>query len=256
MNYNLIPGLTCDNISKRNNNRFVSYKDRDIRSDFEKETIKNISFGKYNLHWKGIQLMKDPMTLICYQQMFNDIQFGTVFELGSYEGGSALWFYDIIYNLYPHKSISVHSFDINLSYLKISHINERSNLNFHQLDTNTLSDNYFLNSPILNNYNDIVVKFPKPWLIIEDCHVNVVNSMSHFAKYCTKGDYIFIEDTNPLGPKYSCMNEDNYEEYGNTKLDMVKSFTDLYPNFLVDTYYTDMFGYNSTWQWNSILCYN
>tara|TARA_Y100000816_G_C26082150_1_gene570469 strand:+ start:943 stop:1707 length:765 start_codon:yes stop_codon:yes gene_type:complete len=233
--------------------RFVNYNEREIKSDIYSDTIKNVSMGKYKIKWKNIDLMKDPLSLICYQQLLNDIPFKTIFELGTYEGGSALWFHDIMTLLC--KDFKIYSFDIDSSLLKTE---SNNNMKFNNLDVNSLNDKttFFLNDNTLNTYDDVILKYPKPWLVIEDCHVNVVDSLSHFAKYATAGDYIVVEDTNPLGPKYSCMTHETYTSFGEKKLLEVEKFVNVYPKFKVDSYYTDLFGYNSTWQWNSILCHN
>tara|TARA_Y100000992_G_scaffold288559_1_gene242327 strand:+ start:54 stop:803 length:750 start_codon:yes stop_codon:yes gene_type:complete len=246
-NYNLVKSLSSNKIisESNKNDRFVNYKSREKRSNIPLETIKDISYGKYKLKWKDVQLMKDPLTLVCYQQLLNDVTFGSIFEMGSFEGGGALWLNDIC-------SSRIHSYDIDTSLLHPSVY--KSNVVFHTLDVTKLSNEYFLDTN-LSKLDEIVSNYPKPWLIIEDCHINVVNTLSHFVKWATDGDYIIVEDTNPLGPKNSCMTADNYETFGDVKLDAVETFTNTFPRFLVDTYYTDLFGYNSTWQWNSILKY-
>ena len=47
---------------------------------------------KWNHHkWKGLTLMKDPMTLSIYMMMIQDIKPKTIMEFGTYDGISALW---------------------------------------------------------------------------------------------------------------------------------------------------------------------
>ena len=36
--------------------------------------------------------------------------------------------------------------------------------------------------------------------MIEDAHINVVRVMEYLHRFLLKGDYLVIEDTNPLGP--------------------------------------------------------
>jgi hypothetical protein len=55
---------------------------------------------------------------------------------------------------------------------------------------------YYYNGSI----NFFIQKLPHPWFIIEDAHINVVGVMRHFHKHLLKGDYLIIEDTNPLAP--------------------------------------------------------
>ena len=57
------------------------------------ETIKTSKWKKHK--WKGLTLMKDPMTLSIYM-MIQDIKPKTILEFGTCDGCSALWMEDIM----------------------------------------------------------------------------------------------------------------------------------------------------------------
>ena len=246
-NYNMVD---YERMSKYCNNeniteRFVKFESRSCESSLTCQTYQQIAQGKYHNTWKHVPLMKDPLSLSMYQMLFQEVKFGTIFELGAYEGASALWMHDVVQNLYGN-CCNIYSYDIDLSLVKPECVKE--SISFVQMDVNNIEkeiSRYFLAS------------CPKPWLVIEDCHVNVVNSLSFFATYSTPGDYIVVEDTNPLGPASPevIANKGMYKVFGNKKYDNVAQFCNLFPQFKVDTKLCDIYGYNSTWQWNSILKY-
>lgn len=224
--------------------RFLSFKERECKSDLTCVTFKSLSYGKYHNTWKNVPLMKDPLSLSMYQNLFQEIQFKTIFELGAYEGASALWMHDIMSIL--NNKCKIYSYDIDLSLVQNECFVE--NIEYVQMDVNNIENEIS---------RSFLASCPKPWLIIEDCHVNVVNSMSYFATYANQGDYIIIEDTNPLGPSSPevIANDDMYKVFGTKKYDQASEFCSRFPQFKVDTKYCDMYGYNSTWQWNSVLRY-
>ena len=71
-----------------------------------------VSEGKYWTTWKGVGQMKDALDLVIYMQLLWDLKPRTVFEIGSYAGGSALWMSDMLtsYGCDAH----VYSVDISL----------------------------------------------------------------------------------------------------------------------------------------------
>ena len=48
--------------------RFVDFFSREHRSDLGREAIKALSRGKYLMHWQDVEVMKDPLDLLLYQQ--------------------------------------------------------------------------------------------------------------------------------------------------------------------------------------------
>ena len=71
--------------------------------------------GKYQLCWRGVDIMKDPLDLAIVQQLLWELKPRTVIEFGAYKGGSALWAADML-KMFGCKS-RVISVDIDLSLL-------------------------------------------------------------------------------------------------------------------------------------------
>ena len=65
--------------------------------------------------WRGVPIMKDPLSLTVSQQLLWELKPQTVIEFGAYKGASALWMADML-KLFGCKS-RVISIDINLSML-------------------------------------------------------------------------------------------------------------------------------------------
>ena len=65
--------------------------------------------------WRGVLVLKDPLTLTASQQLLWELKPQTVIEFGAYKGASALWMADML-KLFGCKS-RVISIDINLSML-------------------------------------------------------------------------------------------------------------------------------------------
>jgi cephalosporin hydroxylase len=206
-------------------NNLVPFSDR-----FHDFVLNNLSVNSYNTFiatirdtkwnmqkWRGLTLMKDPMSLTILQQMLQNERFKTIIEIGTYEGGSALWMEDI--NKAIGNQCRIHTIDINAEQVKLP---EDSSVVFQQLDTHNI-ESYEL------------PHIERPLLVIEDAHKNVSGVLSHFDTVLKDGDYLIVEDT-----------------IDNLKHQIVAEFIEGKP-YLVDATYCDMWGYNNSYNLNSIL---
>lgn len=175
-------------------------------------------FGALALTYKGLINLKTPFDLALYSRLIWELQPKAILELGSFQGGSGLWFADHMSMLCESPG-EVHSFDL---HTKCIHENAKKHplLTFHQVD---LSDVKTIDKNLLST-------LPHPWLVIDDAHVQVFSIFSYLRHFLVSGDYYVIEDS-PL--------EANKEIIDG--LQLVEQ-----SGFLVDTYYTDAFGINLT----------
>ncbi|KRQ88945.1 CmcI family methyltransferase [Bradyrhizobium valentinum] len=199
--------------------RFAKQSGRGSRSCIDPWSFPNrtTKIGALALTYKGLILIKTPFDLALYTRLIWELQPRTIIELGSFQGGSGLWFADHMSVLCKHPG-EVHSFDLNT---KCVHENAKHPLlTFHQVDL----------SMVETLDKSLLIKLPHPWLVIDDAHVQVFSVFSYLREFLVSGDYYVIEDV-PI--------EANKEVIDGLQL-MEES------GFLVDTYYTDAFGTNLT----------
>lgn len=211
--------------------RFVPFRARAWSSDLLWSSFfwKSIQFSKWNsghekyppIHWRGILLMKDPFSLASYPLLIFELAPATIIEIGAFNGGSATWLADMM----EIQGIDgrVYSHEINVERITAKH----PRVQFKRADSRDLS----------SFDAELLASLPHPWIVIEDAHTNVYNLLRFFNGMMKSGDYLVVEDT-VHRPKYDELRKFMLEQGG---------------NFLVDTRYTDLFGYNVTWHPNGYL---
>ena len=214
--------------------RFVNIKNRNFVTSiyqfsaaFLSTYTQTIKDSKWNKHkWKGLTLMKDPMTLSIYMMMIQDIKPKTILEFGTYDGGSALWMEDIMKSL--SLDYKIHTFDINPDRVKLP---EDSKIKYHELDNKNINE-------FIDQRRELFENMESPILMIEDSHVNVDEVVRSIDPFLKSGDYLVIEDTL------------DRNKYQNTILSEngIRSMS-----YEVDTYYCDFWGINNSWNINSIF---
>ena len=183
-----------------------------------KSSLDQISFlmsqGTHSImKWKGLNLFKTSNDLILYMQILSEIKPSLIIEYGSGSGGSALWLADIASTIYD--DFKIYSYDIVKPDLK------HNKIKFEKIDL----DKDF---PVLKKDN--VRK-----MVIEDAHVNIENVLLETDKFLNTGDYLIVEDS--VG------------KVSDIELFLSKANN----NYMVDNYYTDFFGRNSSSAIDSIF---
>lgn len=195
----------------------------DLDLDFLKKSGRDALFtmsqGRFEcLKWKDEILFKTVYDMAMYQMLMWELKPKTIIEIGSGTGGSAVWMADLMKS-YGIES-KVISFDIIAPKIKYD------NVTFLQGDSNEIGK--VMKTQILE-------KMPRPWLLIEDAHVNVHGVLSHFHPLMQEGDYLIVEDS-----------ENKQEE-------IVRFLNDTGESYLVDAEYCDFFGHNVTCSFDSIF---
>eukprot|EP00112_Aurelia_sp_Birch-Aquarium-sp1_P025678 Seg868.2 transcript_id=Seg868.2/GoldUCD/mRNA.D3Y31 product="Rhamnosyl O-methyltransferase" protein_id=Seg868.2/GoldUCD/D3Y31 len=242
----LIEEINKQDQSLSEEGRFFQIQDRKRSGTLQVEMMKNICHGKYLTTWKGINLMKDPIDMVIYQQLLWREKPKAIFEIGAYTGACAVWMADTMrsYGIDCH----VYSVDINFDLIDARAKSDK-NVTFTQGDVTKIDQVYSA---------EFLKDIPHPWLVSEDAHVDLTGVMEHFGKYMQKGDYFIIEDTNPDSPLISGQGlletAGEYEKYGPWKLDEMEKFLKSKGDtYAVDSFYTDFFGYNGTYNWNGFI---
>lgn len=170
------------------------------------------------LQWKGMPLFKTVYDFSLYPMMLWALKPRTIIELGSGTGASAVWLADLAATF--GIGSDVYSVDLRKPELEHAHIR------FIEGDCRAIDEVFD---------EDFLRNAPRPWMLIEDAHVNVYGVLSHFHPYVEPGDYVVVEDS--AG-----------------KQDEIRRFLERQPDcYKVDTHFTDFFGRNATCAQDSIL---
>jgi cephalosporin hydroxylase len=172
--------------------------------------------------YRGLLHYKTPFDLVLYSNLIWELQPKTIIEFGALQGGSALWLADQLEACGTEGE--VHSFERLDKCIHPSAVHPR--LHFHHAD---LRDVKTLDSELFS-------RLPHPWLLIDDAHVNLRELTLWIDGYLRSGDYYVVEDILLIG---------NFELIAN-----IVYFCESL-GFLVDSKYTDAFGYNVTCSPNS-----
>jgi cephalosporin hydroxylase len=174
------------------------------------------------IHWKGVLHMKDPFSLATYPLVIQEVRPRTIVEIGTYHGGSALWLADML-EIFGLRGAEVHAFDADLSRIAV----DDPRITFRRADS-MRPEQYDV---------ELLSSLPHPWLLIEDAHVNVHELLTFFDRFLRPEDYVIVEDTQ--WPEfYSGLKRFLLERDG---------------QYLIDTKYADLFGYNVTWHMNGYI---
>ena len=224
--------------------RFVKISEREDRCDIPKSAWRPLTENAYLQTWKGVLLEKDPMQIAVYPMLLYELQPKTIIELGAFKGGSAIWLADNLELLGIEGK--VYSVDNNLSQL-----DQKAKVDYriHFLEGDCREINVVLPSELLTTLEH-------PWLVIEDAHVNAVGVLEYLhSNGLQTGDYVIVEDTNQfMWEVWLDWEDQDYIQQGLRKLDNYRNWlTRHQKSYLIDTYYQDMYGYNASKNWNSIL---
>lgn len=228
-------------------NRFQSISERVDRSDWTAEMRKLQVPGKYMTVYRGCDILKTPEDFETYHQLFWYVRPATLIELGTYNGGMTLWMADTMKLI--DNPCHIYTFDLDSSLLDdvaVKHINP-NDVTFLQGDCYAIEETF---TP------KFLQQLPHPWVVIDDVHENSLNVWKHFHQFMKQGDYFVVEDTDPRIPNdYPSSLDDLYgAPVGTKKLEEVKNFLKQFEeHYAVDSFFTDLFGYNGTWHWHGFI---
>jgi cephalosporin hydroxylase len=185
--------------------------------------------GHFGVTYRGINFVKCPFDYVMYQMILNEVKPDLVIEIGTHEGGGALYFSDIV----SKWGGQVHTIDI-----------ERKE--YHPLisqDNNikTFFDGY-------QNYDLQNTKWFNRILVIDDGshhYEDVKNAFNKFSSLIEKGSYYIIED----GVIYF----EDKNAHGGGPIKAINEITEEDKSFFIDRKWCDFFGVNATFNTNGYL---
>lgn len=209
-------------------------KQRSWASALPHSALHSIQDASHKYSWKGIPMIKNPFDYALYPLLLWQLKPKTIIEIGSWQGGSAVWLADMLttYCIKGH----VYSIDIK-RVTSISH----PDVTFLQGDQTALGN---VLSP------EFIYSLPRPLLVIEDgahYYHTTLAVLEFFDRYLQAEEYIVIEDgmIDDLGVAITFQGGPNKA---------LREFLAKRGNqYNIDTNLCDFFGYNMTWNTNGYL---
>lgn len=193
--------------------------------------LKGLNAGHHKVTYKGVKAIRCPFDYVIYQMLIGEVRPDLIIEIGSHEGGGAMYLSDLL-KAYGIDG-QIHTIDIHENAKK--NIEGYSNIIFFEGG----AENYDLS--LANKFKKI--------LVIEDAahtYECTKNAIDKFASVVSKDSYLIVEDgiVNELGLE---------KEYGGGPLKAIREFLPVHPEFIVDRKWCDMFGKNATFNVNGYL---
>lgn len=212
----------------------IPTEQRGYNTSLPRETLLEIQNTSHNYSYRGVPMIKNPFDFAIYPILIWDQKPRAIIEIGSKDGGSALWMGDMLdnYGIDGH----VYSLDI-VGVKKVSH----PRVTFLEGDGRELAESF---SP------EFMLTLPRPLLVIEDADHSYETSshvLSFFHRYLDQGEIIVIED----GIISDLALDQGYNSGPHRAL---KEFLGgRRGEYDIDGRYCDFFGYNLTWCTNGFL---
>ena len=206
---------------------------RSFKTPFPGSVLQPIQRGVLSYKYKGVPCLKSPIDICIYMKLLWDLKPGTIIEIGSKHGGSALFFADLMqsYGLETH----VYSIDLERPDLTDPRIT------FLEGDVNHLDDSF-----AAHGLSDC----PRPWFVNEDSahtYAGCLAALRVLGREMQTGDLLAMEDGNLVELGLS-------ERYDGGPNRAIAEFFEASPDvFEIATELCDMFGQNATYNPNGYL---
>lgn len=212
---------------------------RDWNSSLPRKALASIHKGTGRYSYRGIPCIKSPFDFALYTRLVHELRPGTILEIGSNRGGSALWLADL-QSTFGIEGGQVHSFDLRPARAMV----EDPRITFHAADALDLGK---VASPAF------MAGLRRPLLVIEDSahyYETTLAVLRFFHRYLEVGEYIVVED----GIVGTARGLGKWECYADGPNRAVRDFLEESEGrYMVDTEYCDFFGHNFTYNTNGWL---
>jgi cephalosporin hydroxylase len=203
-------------------------------SAIDYDLMMSIQRGTMAYRYRGIALLKNPFDLALYPMLLDHAKPRTLIEIGSYRGGSAVWFSDQGRAL--GLELAVVSVDREIPENIVA-----PNITFLKGDAHALGE---VLAPAFMN------ALPRPLLVVEDSsHLAGTTAavLDFFDPWLRSGEYIVIEDGILTDMRAAA-------QYNGGPLRAIEEFLQRNPaSYTVDRNFCDYFGRNVTWNVNGYL---
>jgi len=194
-------------------------------------SLKSIEKGHLNTTYRGVPMHKCPFDFVIYQMIINELKPDLIIEIGTYKGGGALYYADLLDIIGKGEVHTINIFD-------------------------DVEDLQIINNPRIKrfiegyqNYDLNLAKGFEKILVIDDGshHAHeVLEAFKKFNSLVTLNSYYIIEDgvLSDLGYNPS---------YSGGPLQVMDEIINSTKNFIVDRKWCDFYGDNATFNPNGYL---
>eukprot|EP00435_Cladocopium_sp_Y103_P059478 s303_g21.t1 len=215
--------------------RFVRLADREEDTDMSIDTLEAIYIGQARSSWKTVPLGKSAFDWQMYASLIEELQPRTIIDIGSWAGGSALFFADFAELLAAERFQKVVSLDITLksvSTLQASCSAVKSTskcLPSEEIEPDSIRRFNSMNAAPIDSRpkgelftDDFAAALPHPWLVSEDAHYHFDAVMERLHILLQPGDYLVVpslevEDTSTQMHDWFEENNESTEEKSDAK---------------------------------------
>lgn len=202
----------------------------DFSTALPADLLGTIQQGMLRTRYRGIPFYKSPFDVILYLQLLDRLRPATIIEIGTFKGGSALWFADMM--TARGMSTRIVSIDIDP---KPKVTDDR--ITFLRGNANDLSEALT---------TDLLSRLAHPWLVIEDSahlYEPCLAVLRFFHPYLQSGDYFAMEDG-----VVSSLPDERYRAYEDGPNRAVAEFLAEHgADYEIDAVLCDFFGKNVTY---------
>lgn len=216
--------------------RIEALRDRRFATSLPSSALESIQSGTLKTRYKGLRLCKNPFDLVLYLQLIQRLKPQTIIEVGTSEGGSAIWFDDLCTAL--GLGTRILSFDIAPPGLEST-----PTVQFFEADAGDPEGTF---------PTEMLKNAPHPWLVVDDSahtYLTVSRLLRYFDNLVHPGDYVVVEDG-----IVADLEGLHYEAFDDGPNRAVADFLESrQARYRIDSSLCDFYGYNVTYCPNAWL---
>lgn len=194
-----------------------------IRFDLPASAPEHAGAGAFSAEYRGLRIARPPSDMMLYEQLIDRLLPGTIIEIGSFGGGSALWLKDYCRRI---------RLDCEVLTIDTAPPREIEGVTAIRADA-TRPDDTFPHTKLALAYH--------PWLVIENCaspRSSTWSVLEYFGTRLQRGDYAVVENGLVAAPPAG--RAPQYPAYPNQTLrDFLKAHPEMYQ---MDEELADWFG--------------
>lgn len=224
-----------DDINQSKGRYISSIAGREFRVGMPSENLDAIQAGTLKLTYRGLRFPKNPFDIVLYMRLLERLRPKAIIEIGTSEGGGALWFADVCSNLgIGARIITIDICPPKEQYAGVDYL---------------AGDAY---DPYGTFPSELLKSLPHPWLISEDSahtYDACTAVLNYLVPQMRRGDYFVMEDG-----VVADLTSEAYLKFEDGPNRAIANFLECNSGMLeIDTDLCDLFGHNVTYAPNAWL---